>query len=61
MLLPRKYHPTIITDGISLDDDDDEYDDKQVVSLNAIKTMDSRGLCRGATEVEISVLEEGDL
>ena len=36
-------------------------DDKQVVSLNAIKVMDSKGLCRGATELEISVLGEEDL
>ena len=36
-------------------------DDRQVVNLNAIKVLDSEGLCRGATEVEISVLEEEDL
>mmetsp|Transcript_13467 Transcript_13467/g.29250 ORF Transcript_13467/g.29250 Transcript_13467/m.29250 type:complete len:343 (+) Transcript_13467:154-1182(+) len=36
-------------------------DDRQVVDLNAIKVLDSEGLCRGATEIEISTLKEEDL
>ena len=36
-------------------------DDRQVVSLNAIKVLDSEGSCRGATDVEISVLNEEDV
>ncbi|KAL7525213.1 hypothetical protein ACHAXR_000904 [Thalassiosira sp. AJA248-18] len=36
-------------------------DDRQVVSLNAIKVLDSEGLCRGATDVEISILKEEDI
>jgi len=33
-------------------------DDRQVVHLDAIKVLDSEGECLGATEVDISVLEE---
>eukprot|EP00569_Conticribra_weissflogii_P009508 CAMPEP_0171369914 /NCGR_PEP_ID=MMETSP0879-20121228/7676_1 /TAXON_ID=67004 /ORGANISM="Thalassiosira weissflogii, Strain CCMP1336" /LENGTH=279 /DNA_ID=CAMNT_0011878305 /DNA_START=320 /DNA_END=1159 /DNA_ORIENTATION=- len=36
-------------------------DDRQVVSLKAIKVLDSDGLCRGATEVFIRTLEEDDI
>ena len=36
-------------------------DDRQVVRLSAMKVLDSEGSCLGATEVEISVLAEGDL
>ena len=35
-------------------------DDRQVVNLNVIKVLDSEGLCRGATDVEISVVKEED-
>lgn len=33
-------------------------DDRQVVSLKAMKMLDSEGLCDGATEVSISVLQD---
>jgi len=36
------------------------FDDRQVISLNAIKVLDTEGLCRGGTDVEISVLKEDD-
>ena len=36
-------------------------DDRQVVSLNVMKVLDSEGPCRGATEVEICVLREEDM
>jgi hypothetical protein len=35
-------------------------DDRQVACLNAIKVLDSDGDCRGATDVEISVLDDED-
>ena len=35
-------------------------DDRQVVDLNAIKALDSEGLCRGAIDVEISVVGKED-
>lgn len=35
-------------------------DDRQVVHLDAIKVLDSEGSCRGATDVDISVVEEED-
>ena len=36
-------------------------DDRQVVSLNVMKVLDSEGPCFGATEVEICVLREEDM
>ncbi len=36
-------------------------DDRQVVSLNVVKVLDSEGPCCGATEVEICVLREEDM
>ena len=33
-------------------------DDRQVVSLKAVKMLDSEGMCHGATDVTISVLED---
>lgn len=36
------------------------FDDRQVISLNAIKVLDTEGLCRGGTDVKISVLKEDD-
>ena len=33
-------------------------DDRQVVSLHALKVLDSEGDCKGATDVEISVLND---
>jgi Holliday junction resolvase RusA-like endonuclease len=33
-------------------------DDKQIVSLSAIKLLDSEGLCEGATDVKITVVKD---
>jgi len=35
-------------------------DDRQVVCLDAVKVLDSFGYCKGATDVEISVLNDED-
>ncbi|KAL7487613.1 hypothetical protein ACHAW6_013669 [Cyclotella cf. meneghiniana] len=51
-MLPQRHHPIII------DDDKANQDDRQVVSLKATKMLDLEGMCEGATDVTIMVLED---